>query len=120
MHIISKERFQQTDFHLIHVIDVHIGSILKKKMVCHWRIFRVCLGSTETKSHCKGLLCIWAMMKHFYPDEDILFLDDNMAIHREQRPTKMFAEFKYDVNHMLRRSQATDLNPIKHLWEILD
>lgn len=50
----------------------------------------------------------------------ILSQDDNMAIHREQRQNKLFAEYMYGANHMLRPSQSTDLNPIKHLCEILE
>ena len=50
---------------------------------------------------------LYSTMKHFYPDEGGLFLDENASIHQARGVTDWSDEYESDVNHMLWPLQST-------------
>ena len=47
------------------------------------------------------------------PEKQLDKQDDNALIHRPQRVIEWFDEYEYDVIHMVKPSQSTDLNPFE-------
>ncbi|GFT21564.1 transposable element Tcb1 transposase [Trichonephila clavipes] len=55
-----------------------------------------------------------------FPNEQLLFQDDNAPIHAVRRVQAWFEENDDEVEHLACPPQYPDLNIIKHLWEYLE
>lgn len=94
---------------------VAVSCCVEALLLLPWFVF-ICPLSRESSDQCTVILTdpLHPVLKHFYPDRNDLFLDDDAPIHRARDLTQRFDEYKKDVNHVLWPSLSPDLNSVEH------